>query len=121
MVAKIIHNKFINFFKIILTINLFLVLVGSIIFLAGVKANVSETKETYPCIVANSCQTGEFDSIIQKIVVDYYDDVGSKYRWTHKVHPHEALTDCVAAIRAHFPYEYTACVSPMSKQLSEKF
>ncbi len=82
---------------------------GAIAFFCGQHVALAETQNSYPCVVAQSCDTGDCDSIIQKVSVDYYDDLGSRYRWTHKVRMDKGLTDCEAAIREHFPYEYGAC------------
>ena len=80
-----------------------------IITLVGPKGVFSEANISYPCILSFHCETGKEDSVIRKIVVDYYDDLGSRYRWTHKVHTYEELTDCQAATCDHFPYKYASC------------
>lgn len=114
MVDKIIYSKFVKIQEVALKINLLFFLIGGIAFLDMAKADFSESQKSYPCIVSHSCQTGGFDPIIQKVIIDYYDDVGCRYRWAHKVASREKLTDCDAAIRAHFPYKYAACIPTAS-------
>ncbi len=80
-----------------------------LLFGVGEYDVLAESQNSYPCVAARSCETGECDSIIQKITVDYYDDFGCPYRLTHKVHTDEGLTNCEDAIDKHFPFKYGAC------------
>lgn len=83
--------------------------VGIITFFSGQLVALAKPQKSYPCIAAQSCETGECDSIIQKITVDYYDDFGNPYRVTHKVNIDEGLIDCEAAISRHAHEKYKAC------------
>jgi hypothetical protein len=83
--------------------------VGTITFFGGHNVALAESQNSYPCVTAQSCETGECEPNINQITVDYIDDLGNPYRWTHKVHSTEGLTDCEFAINKHFPYKYGAC------------
>ncbi|OJW50562.1 MAG: hypothetical protein BGO67_05665 [Alphaproteobacteria bacterium 41-28] len=81
--------------------------VGTIIFFSEQQIVFADLQNPYPCIIAQSCETAECGSIFL-ITVDCKDDTGP-YRWTHNVRMDKGLTDCEAAIREHFPYDYVAC------------
>lgn len=87
----------------------FMIAVGAITIFGEQHTVFAESKNHVSCVVDQFCETKACDLIIQKIVVDYYDDLGIRYRWTHKVHIDEGLTRCEAAIGEHFPYQYSTC------------
>ncbi|HUX80015.1 MAG TPA: hypothetical protein VMW10_09780, partial [Alphaproteobacteria bacterium] len=61
------------------------IFVGTITVFMGQNIVFAEPKNQFSCVVDQFCETKESDLIIQKIVVDYYDDLGIRYRWTHRI------------------------------------
>ncbi len=72
----------------------------------SVQAVQSEAS-AYPCIQEYKCQAAEdVDNAIQSVSVDYYDDLGSKFHWTHQIHKMEGVNECSAAVEQFFPYTF---------------
>lgn len=68
---------------------------------------VSGEGNSYPCIQEYKCEAADsFDNAIQSVSVDYYDDLGSKFHWTHQIHKMEGVNECSAAVEQFFPYTF---------------